>query len=89
MAAQAKAQRQREATRRNSRLSREEQALAVLELTAPVTMDEIRARYRALVKKLHPDANGGDKQAEERLKTIIQAYVTLKTIVADLAARSE
>jgi curved DNA-binding protein CbpA len=41
-------------------------------------MEEIRARYRALVKKLHPDANGGDKSAEERLKVVNQAYSTLK-----------
>lgn len=78
-ASQAKRQRQREAQRRDARLSKEDQALAVLELTAPVTMDEIRARYRALVKRLHPDANGGDKGAEERLKVVNQAYGMLKT----------
>ena len=76
--AQAKAHRERELRKRNARLSKEEQALAVLELTAPVTMKEIRDRYRALVKKLHPDANGGDKSAEEQLKVVNQAYSTLK-----------
>jgi curved DNA-binding protein CbpA len=76
--ARAKEQRERELRRRNARLSKEEQALAVLELTAPVTMQEIRTRYRTLVKKLHPDANGGDKSAEERLKVVNQAYSTLK-----------
>ena len=75
---QTQAQRQREATRRNSRLSKEDQALAVLELTAPVTMEEVRTRYRSLVKKLHPDANGGNKAAEERLKVVNQAYSVLK-----------
>jgi hypothetical protein len=78
-AKQARQKRQREAQRRNSRLSKEEQALAILELIPPVTMDEIRARYRSLVKRLHPDANGGDKAAEERLKVVNQAYSTLKT----------
>jgi hypothetical protein len=77
-AEQAREKREREQRRRNARLSKEEQALAVLELTAPVTMQEIRTRYRILVKKLHPDANGGDKSAEERLKVVNQAYSTLK-----------
>lgn len=79
-AAQARKTRAREEQRRNSRLSKEEQALAVLELTAPVTMQEIRTRYRTLVKKLHPDANGGDKSAEEQLKVVNQAYSTLKAV---------
>ena len=70
----------REEQKRNSRLSKEEQALAVLELTAPVTMAEIRTRYRTLVKKLHPDINGGDKSAEEQLKVVNQAYSTLKAV---------
>ncbi|WP_404325924.1 J domain-containing protein [Aerophototrophica crusticola] len=38
----------------------------------------VKRRYRELAKKHHPDANGGSKQAEERLKTINQAYNTLK-----------
>jgi len=29
------------------------------------------------VKRFHPDANGGDKTAEERLKRINQAYTFL------------
>jgi len=79
-AAQARKTRAREEQRRNSRLSKEEQALAVLELTAPVSMAEIRTRYRTLVKKLHPDINGGDKSAEEQLKVVNQAYSTLKAV---------
>ena len=42
----------------------------MLELVTPVTLAEIKIRYKILVKQLHPDANGGDKTAEERLKTI-------------------
>lgn len=53
-------------------------ALGELDLTPPVTFDSIRARYMELVKLLHPDANGGDKGAEERLKSVNQAYTTLK-----------
>ena|SRR5690242_13105418 len=58
--------------------SPEEEALAVLDLDPPVEFRQIKARYRELVKVHHPDANGGDKLAEERLKTINQAYTTLK-----------
>lgn len=53
-------------------------ALAVLQLKPPVTWADIRASYKRLVKRFHPDANGGDKAAEERLKLINQAYTTLK-----------
>jgi len=47
-------------------------------LTGPVTLHEVKARYKELVKRHHPDTNGGDKEAEERLKLINQAYTTLK-----------
>jgi hypothetical protein len=63
--------------------SKEEAALAVLELAPPVTWTEIRARYKALVKRLHPDANGGDTSAEEQLKLVNQAYGTLKAAAAE------
>jgi hypothetical protein len=56
----------------------EQQALRVLELKPGVTWEEIKARYKGLAKLLHPDANGGDKLAEERLKLVNQAYSTLK-----------
>jgi len=55
-----------------------EKALAALDLAEPVSFAEIKVRYKALVKKLHPDANGGDRAAEEHLKVINQAYATLK-----------
>ncbi len=51
----------------------------MFELAPPVTLDGLKARYKALVKLHHPDAHGGDKAAEERLKVINQAYSTLKT----------
>ena len=59
-----------------------EDALAVLELRPPVTVDVVKARYKALVKRHHPDANGGDKAAEERFKEISEAY---RTIMAALS----
>ena len=52
-------------------------ALAVMDLRPPVTVVAIKARYKELVKRHHPDANGGSRRAEERLKTINVAYGTL------------
>ncbi len=60
-------------------LSEQEQAALVFELAPPFSFAELRARYKALVKLHHPDAHGGDKAAEERLKVINQAYATLKS----------
>jgi DnaJ domain len=59
-------------------LSARDQALAVFEIEPPVTPGRLKARYKALVKLHHPDAHGGDKAAEEKLKIINQAYATLK-----------
>jgi len=59
-------------------LSAREQALAVFEIEPPFTPMRLKARYKALVKLHHPDAHGGDKAAEEKLKIVNQAYATLK-----------
>jgi len=56
----------------------QEAALEVFDLTLPLTLAAVKARYKELVKRHHPDANGGDKAAEERLKIVNQAYSTLK-----------
>ncbi|MGB0935341.1 MAG: J domain-containing protein [Alphaproteobacteria bacterium] len=58
--------------------SDEAKALKVLQLDQPVTFSDIKQAYKALVKKFHPDANSGSKQAEERLKRIIIAFGVLK-----------
>ena len=57
--------------------SAEERALIILELRPPVTVAIVKARYKELVKRHHPDANGGDKAAEERFKEISDAYRTV------------
>ena len=54
-------------------------ALATLQLTASATEQAIKARYKELVKRHHPDANGGDRSLEEKLREIIQAYNYLRT----------
>lgn len=55
-----------------------DEALDILDLSPPLTAEKVKAQYITLVKRHHPDANGGDKAAEERLKLINQAYETLK-----------
>jgi hypothetical protein len=52
--------------------------LATLGLGWPLTMDELKARYHELAKRHHPDANNGDRGAEERLKSINLAYAALR-----------
>lgn len=52
--------------------------LATLGLGWPVTMEQLKARYHELAKRHHPDANNGDRGAEERLKVINLAYATLR-----------
>ena len=54
------------------------QALDTLHLAHDATLLEIKARYKELVKRFHPDANGGDRGAEERLKQVIKAYGVLR-----------
>ncbi len=57
--------------------------LATLGLSWPVTMDEVKTRYKELAKRHHPDANNGDRAAEERLKTINLAYATLRSRLSE------
>src|SRR5688500_4011160 len=42
------------------------------------TEDDIKRAYRKLARALHPDANPGDKAAEERFKEVTVAYETLR-----------
>ncbi|HWA91950.1 MAG TPA: J domain-containing protein [Rhizomicrobium sp.] len=53
-------------------------AFDTLNLEPSATLNEIKARYKELVKRFHPDANGGDRGAEERLKQVIKAYGVLR-----------
>ncbi len=65
------------APRRHQPDTPEAQAMAVLDLKPPLNLEKIKRRYKELVKRYHPDANGGDKAAEEKFKQISQAYATL------------
>ena len=59
------------------------QGLAMLGLDESADRVSVRARYKELVKRLHPDSNGGDRSSEDRLREIIRAYKFLKTIKLD------
>jgi hypothetical protein len=56
----------------------ESRALADMDLDASATRDEIRAKYTELLKRLHPDSNGGDRSMEDKLQRVIRAYKALK-----------
>jgi hypothetical protein len=55
-------------------------ALYELGLDDSVDMAMIKARYKDLVKRLHPDANAGDRSNEDKLREIIRAYNYLKSV---------
>ncbi|MEK9677887.1 MAG: J domain-containing protein [Rhodospirillaceae bacterium] len=67
--------------RKKSPLAAERRALAVMGLNYPVTEAEVKARYKILVKRHHPDANKGNKDAEERFKRVNEAYETLMQLM--------
>jgi hypothetical protein len=58
----------------------ERKALDALGLEADASAHEVKTRFKTLVKRHHPDANGGDRSSEDRLREIIQAYNYLKSI---------
>jgi len=59
-------------------LGPERRALETLGLEENASRDDIKAQYKTLVKRHHPDANHGDRGSEERLRSIIQAYTVLR-----------
>jgi curved DNA-binding protein CbpA len=59
----------------------ERKALQVMGLGPDATLEDVKMKYKALVKQHHPDANGGDRSTEDRLIEIIKAYNYLKTVV--------
>ena len=65
---------------RRSIRNAEQKALDVLGLEHDVTAADIRTRFKLLVKRHHPDANGGSRESEDRLREIISAYNYLKSV---------
>ncbi len=63
-------------SRRLGRLERN--ALADLDLSEDAEAGQIRARYTELIKRCHPDSNGGDRSAEHKLQRVLKAYKILR-----------
>jgi DnaJ domain len=62
-----------------SRFSKEEgRALSVLGLGEDADRHAIRQRYSNLVRRYHPDKNGGDRRHERQLREVIEAYQLLR-----------
>jgi hypothetical protein len=58
----------------------ERNALADLDLDEDADAAKIRTRYTELVRRLHPDANQGDRSGEHRLQRVIRAYQALRKV---------
>ena len=57
---------------------RQQRAFELFQLPQTASREDIRAQYKLLVKRFHPDANGGDRSFEARLREVIEAYQVLK-----------
>lgn len=63
----------------SSRFSKvERRALSVLGLGEECDLKAVRRRYSALVRRYHPDKNGGERAHEKRLGEVIEAYQALR-----------
>lgn len=60
------------------KLPRQQHALQTLGLCEQADDQEIKSRFKELVKQYHPDLNGGNRKYEHRLVAVIQSYNELK-----------
>jgi hypothetical protein len=60
----------------------EQRALSVLGLGEDADLKSVRSSYSKLVRRFHPDRNGGDRSHERRLGEVIEAYQTLRKAAA-------
>ncbi len=56
----------------------ERRALGILGLGEDADLHSVRSRYSKLVRRFHPDRNGGDRSQEKKLGQVIEAWQTLK-----------
>ena len=60
----------------------ERRALETLGLPLDADRKALRMRYSELVRRFHPDRNGGDRSFETRLQQVVEAYQLLRRAVA-------
>jgi curved DNA-binding protein CbpA len=58
----------------------ERKALHAMGLDETATAEQVKTQYKALVKRLHPDANGGSRATEDKLKEVIESYDYLRSV---------
>jgi len=75
-----KAEQQQRAEQARPVRNAERKALDTLGLDVSATPVQVKSRFKELVKRHHPDANGGDRSTEDRLIEIIQSYNYLKSV---------
>ena len=56
----------------------ERRALEVLGLSLDTDRREMRRRYTEMLRRYHPDHNGGDRRHEARLQGVVEAYQVLR-----------
>lgn len=56
----------------------ERKALEILDAEDSMTKADLRKVYKALIKVLHPDMNGGDRSQEEQLQQVVWAWDQIK-----------
>ena len=61
---------------------KDKDAFKIMELKFNADWSSIQKKFKALVKKFHPDRNAGNKQFEDKLKKVTLAYSHLKLIIA-------
>jgi hypothetical protein len=71
---------QRERAETRTVRNAERKALDTLGLDVGATTHQVKTRFKELVKRHHPDANGGDRSTEHKLIEVIQAYNYLKSV---------
>ena len=61
---------------------KERDALGVMGLGPQTDRHELRKRYSTLVRRYHPDRNGGDRSHEAVLQRVVEAYQLLRKAAA-------